>query len=268
MGDPVNTMTRLLFLGQKHIGQNCFQWLVANQSEHLQVVGAVSNIDTNNWWRDNAIYRATQESGLPFLDNSRRNSGGLAKMISDLEVNCLVSVNHGWIITDELLKSVNGMAFNMHLAKLPKYKGWNAFSHAILNQDPEFSVSVHWMVAALDSGDMAYEASLPILPDDTAISLYTRAERAGFEQFKLLVVDLAGGRTPPRRPLVGEGRVYGRRALDALREVTDFSDPVEVERRTRALFFPPYEPVFYRSEGRKIYLVPEGSWAGLNQAKP
>ena len=256
-------MNRVLFLGQKHIGQFCFDWLVQQQSEHMQVVGTVSNVDTNNWWKDNAIYRAAMQCGLPFLDNSKRNTDGIMKMISDLQVNCLISVNHGWIITGEILSAVNGMAFNLHLAKLPRYKGWNAFSHAILNQDMEFSVSLHWMVAALDSGDMAYEATLPILANDTAINLYRRAEAAGIEQFKLLVADLAAGHQPPRRPLTGEGKVYSRRSLDAFREVTDFSDPDEVERRTRALFFPPYEPVYIQSDSRKIYLIPEDGWRAM-----
>jgi hypothetical protein len=50
--------------------------------------------------------------------------------------------------------------------------------------------------------------------------------------------------------------IYPRNALSEHREILNTADEVEVDRKSRAFWFPPFEPAFYRTVGKKYYVVP------------
>lgn len=267
---PAGRPLRILFLGQKPIGTRAFHRLIERQCEALRIAGAVSNCGLRNWWQDNEIYRWCEQHGVPVIANERRNEAAIRALVEEQRINCLISVQHGWILPGELIAAVDGCAFNLHLAKLPEYKGWHAFTHALLNGDRQYGVSLHWMVAELDSGDIAFADELPIEPDDSAKSLYARAEELGLGLLERLIDCLAAGNLPPHLKPDGDPRFYGRALIDELREVRDPNDREEIDRKARALWFPPFEPAFIRCSGRKVYLVPESAqtaWAGAAAAR-
>ena len=251
----IERLSRILFMGQKPIGQQIFARLSA-ECERLTVVGAVSNTSVNCWWRDNEIYRNSRARRIPLIDNAKRNNDAICRLVAKRQVGCILSVQHPWILPPNAIESVDGFAFNLHLAPLPNFKGWYGVNHAILQALDSFGVSLHWMDQEVDSGDIAYSAVVPIHFDDTARTLYGRCEEAGLQNFDLLLEDLSACRTPPRHPLRGEHKSYERSALDIYREIMSLENPGEVERRVRALYFPPFEPAFVRLGGRKIFLIP------------
>lgn len=251
---------RVLYLGQKPIGRNCFDRLLARR-DAIEIVGVVSNTGFGNWWRNRSIADLCSVEGIPLIPNERRDASAIGAMIRDHCVDVLLSVQHPWILPAGLLEAVGGRAFNLHLAKLPEYKGWHACSHALLNGDAHFTSTIHWMVPEVDSGAIAYEESFPIAPSDTARSLYTRAEAAGLRLFDQLLDDLVGGRLPSRRLPTGVARFYDRTALDPLRGVDPGADPALLDLRARAFFFPPFEPAYIRWHDNKIYLLPHESRA-------
>ncbi|MEQ8389274.1 MAG: formyltransferase family protein [Alphaproteobacteria bacterium] len=245
----------ILFLGQKPVGQRAFARLLAEDS--LRPVAAVSNTSLKNWWRDNAIHRQSQAAGIPFIDNARRNNDLILKAIRDYRVDCLLSVQHGWILPEEVIDAVGGRAFNLHLAPLPDYKGWHGVNYTLLRRQSVYGYSLHMLAAEVDSGDMVYAGRVPVRPDDTALSLYRRTEDAAMEGFERLIGDLRANREPPRVPLKGAGEFFAPSDLDAFREITPDLPADEIETRVRALFFPPFEPAFMRIDGRKLFLLPE-----------
>lgn len=247
----------ILFLGQKPLGQRAFSMLLEAQEEGFRLAGAVSNISTENWWRDNAIYRLCEERGYPFISNEKRNHDAILECIATHQVDCLLSVQHGWILPEPVIEAVGGRAFNLHLSPLPDYKGWHGPSHAILDEREMFGVSLHWLTREVDAGEMAYYADVPIRPDDTAHSLYGRCEEAGLALFTELVKTLKNGKTPPRFRREGEARFYGPQDLEKHKAVTLPTDPEQVARVARACYFPPFEPAYILHEGRKIYLTLE-----------
>ena len=247
---------RVLYLGQKPIGRSCFDRLLAKRNA-IEIAGVVSNTTVENWWRDRSIADLCLQERIPLISNQQRDSSGVRAMIEDRRVDVILSVQHPWILPAELLEAVGGRAFNLHLAKLPEYKGWHACSHALLNGDASFTSTIHWMVPEVDSGAIAYEESFPIAPRDTARSLYTRAEAAGLRLFGQLLEELIEGRLPPQKPPAGAARFYNRTALDPLRGVDPNGEPGSLDVRARAFFFPPFEPAFIRWHDHKVYLLPQ-----------
>jgi phosphoribosylglycinamide formyltransferase-1 len=63
---------------------------------------------------------------------------------------------------------------NIHPSLLPKYKGLHTHQRAIEAGDAEAGCTVHWVSAGVDEGEIIAQASIPILPGDTADSLAAR----------------------------------------------------------------------------------------------
>ena len=246
---------RILFLGQKPIGQQTFARLKKCHDD-IKVVGVVSNVSLNVWWGDNEIYRACVEEALPFVSNDRRNNDEILDLVHNQKVTCVITVQHPWILPKSIIDAVHGFAFNLHLAPLPSFKGWYAANHAILQGVKKFGVSIHWVTEEVDSGHLAYAKSVEVRGDDTALTLYRRTENAGLLVFDRLLGDLTAGITPKRQRLQGEHRYYTKDMLGAYREIKTFQDPETVERQVRAMYFPPFEPSYMILANRKVFMVP------------
>lgn len=254
---------RVLFLGRKPIGERCFSRLRAKGS--VRLAAAVSNTTTGgayDWWGTASIHRDCARDGVPFVASEQRNEAAIAALIREHHIDTIVCVQHPWILSGSLLSLVGHRAFNLHLARLPDYKGYNSISHAILAGDPTYTATVHWMADDVDAGDIAFEVSVDVAAHDTARSLYDRAAAAGEAAFDRVVDCLARGADIPRTPLRGPGRFYPRDSLDSLRQIRDPSDPIEVDRKARAMYFPPFEPAYVVAGGARYHVLPAQAWAG------
>ena len=74
----------------------------------------------------------SKKNNIKFISNEKKNENEIIDSIKEHKINLIISVQHCWIFSDKILKSVNGNAYNLHNAKLPDYKGYNTINHAIL----------------------------------------------------------------------------------------------------------------------------------------
>jgi methionyl-tRNA formyltransferase len=248
-----------MFLGQGPLAElACALLLNLPEKAGLRVSIACSNPDgKDTWWGTAQIRELAGRHGVRFISNGQRNHSLLARSAAESSINCLISVGHPWILSELVLRSVNGpAAFNLHNGPLPRFGGFNAASHAILEGAACFGPTLHWMVPVPDAGPIAFQETFEIPRDVTARSLHDLTFRAGQRLFALLVDHLVEGRLPPRVPMMGSPTIYPRRALSEHREIANTASDVEVDRKSRAFWFPPFEPAFYRRSGKKYYVVP------------
>jgi methionyl-tRNA formyltransferase len=256
-------MNRIIFLGQKPIGEKCFFRLLEFESEKIRVVGAVSNSSTECWWSSAEIFKECGARRIPFVDNGRRNEDDLLDLIESENANMLISVQHSWILSSEILKRVNYNGFNLHNAKLPEYRGYNSFSHAILNQEVMYYSTIHRLADKVDQGDIAFEASFEINSEDTAHSLYLKSLHISQKIFLELLHALQMGKPIPAIKMKGKGKFYGKHSLDEIRIPPIGTSDEDLNLIARALYFPPFEPPYQLVDGKKEYLLPNASLAEL-----
>jgi methionyl-tRNA formyltransferase len=250
--DPAVTRRRILYLGQKPVGEAAWARLRTREREGFRVVAVCSNADAERvWWRSNEVFRT--RGPLPFVDNAERNEDELAAAMDDLAVNTIVCVHHPWILSGGLLERVGREAYTFHSAKLPDYRGFNAVNHALLNGDLAFTCTAHRMAREVDAGAILLEARFPIAADETALSLYAKAQQATLLIFDELVGRLLDARPFRERPVLGAGTFYPRSSIEGLREIRQ---PSESERKARAFYFPPFEPAYVVEDGRKRHVLP------------
>jgi methionyl-tRNA formyltransferase len=244
---------RVLYMGQKALGELCFKYLWTTE---IEVIGIISNARKDTWWKSRWLYEFAERKNIIFLQNESRNDSGVRKLIADEKIDTIISVQNPWILPNFILDAVGRRAFNLHNAKLPNYKGHNVINHEILNGEKIHTSTIHQMIVEPDMGDVIFTENIPILPNDTAKSLYEKALSSGVSVFTKLIDFLRTGETLPHIPIRGMGKFYPRNSIDSLREIKNINDPEEVDKKARAFYFPPFEPAYFRTLGKKFYVTP------------
>jgi methionyl-tRNA formyltransferase len=85
---------------------------------------------------------------------------------------------------------------NLHASLLPRYRGAAPIQHALLNGERDTGVSVMWMDAGMDAGDILLQRRLPIGDDDTAGDLFARLAELAAESLLIALDLIARGEAP------------------------------------------------------------------------
>jgi len=201
----------------------------------FKVCAVVSNDSIVSGLGEPLLYQEAKKDNLMFISNDQRNEDRILSVIKEKHVDYLLSVQHIWVLSKNLLDAVKE-AYNIHNAKLPEYKGYYSISHAILNGDKTYTSTAHYMIPKVDSGDIIFEKSVPIEENDTAKSLYDKTiESCKFLADKL-INHVANGWEIPRKKIEGEGKFYNKASLDKYKVM----EPEQITKQiVCAMYFPP-----------------------------
>lgn len=113
----------------------------------------------------------------------------------------------GGLFRPQLIEAVAGGILNAHMGPLPAIRGMNVLEWSLLLGAPP-AVTLHWVAAGIDTGDLIATTPLPVRAGDTITSLRARFVPVAVE---LIADHLAGvvAGTAPRQPQRrGDGRQY------------------------------------------------------------
>jgi len=129
-------------------------------------------------------------------------------------VDLLLNIHSLCVVHRDVVAAPRLGSFNLHPGPLPGYAGLNAPSWAIYHGERSHAVTLHWMDAAIDTGDIVASASIEITPADTGYTLSAKCARAGVPLVAALLT--AADAEPPcigRVPQpAGVRRYFGRGA--------------------------------------------------------
>ncbi len=78
------------------------------------------------------------------------------------------------VLTADFVAGWAGRMVNIHPSILPKFKGLHTHQRALDAQETNHGCTVHRVTAALDDGPILGQATVPVLPKDTAETLAAR----------------------------------------------------------------------------------------------
>lgn len=136
---------------------------------------------------------------LPVFQPQKARDGEAMSIVRQLNPELIVVAAYGKILPEELLNYPKYGSINVHSSLLPKYRGAAPINWAILNGEAETGVSIMYMAAALDAGDVIAQARTPIGPDEDAQTLTARLAELGAVTLSETVTALENGsatRTP------------------------------------------------------------------------
>jgi len=154
---------------------------------------------------------------VPVLEGTTfRKPKGLS-VLRGLGPDYIVSVHFPYIIPPEVLEIPRIGVLNLHPAYLPYNRGWHTPSWAIIEGTP-YGATLHWVDEGLDTGDIALRREVPILPSDTAHTLYQRVLAAEAELFRE-AIPLMMSRALPRIPQTGKATTHRKEDLASIQHL-------------------------------------------------
>lgn len=124
---------------------------------------------------DPVLNNRSKELGIPFFTSSNINSQDFLDTIKSHNCDILVSMSFNQIFKKKLINHAPMGIINCHAGKLPYYRGRNILNWALINDETEFGVTVHYIDEHIDTGDIILQESHRITDDDDYATLLERA---------------------------------------------------------------------------------------------
>lgn len=207
-----------------------------------------------------------QAHALPVMQpGSLRERADAIQSLRWLAPDVIVVAAYGHILPPSVLEIPTFSCLNVHASLLPAYRGAAPVTNALLDGIAETGVTIMLMDERMDTGPVLAQVKLPILADDTTISLGQRlANRGSALLVNTLSAWLAGAVEPtPQDQLPGHPSIC--RPLKKQDGRIAWTLPaVQIERMIRA--YTPWPTAFTKWKGQNFQL-----WQGYvmaGQAEP
>lgn len=164
------------------------------------------------------------------------------RVVEDVQPDYVVSCGYRHIVPESVLEIPSEGCLNLHPAYLPYNRGANPNVWSIVEGTPA-GVTLHYMDAGLDTGDVIARREVATTFSDTGKDLYERLEDAQVELFTDTWPDVVAGEHSVTEQSETDGTYHRTSDFEELCQL-DPDEEVRVKDfldRLRALTFPPYE---------------------------
>lgn len=141
------------------------------QDKSIQIMFIMVRYDK----RDPILLRLAGEHGISVEICDNVNSRLFIEHVKEYDADLFVSMSFNQIFKTELINLPRYKTINCHAGKLPFYRGRNILNWALINDEKEFGITVHYMDEGIDTGDIILQEVYPITDDDDYRTLLMRA---------------------------------------------------------------------------------------------
>lgn len=170
---------RIVFMGTPDFAVNVLQGLIDEYGS--QVVGVVSQPDKlvgrHQVLTNTPVKELALKYGIEVLQpvKIRKDYQGVLDLKPDIIITCA----YGQIIPSVILDYPKYGCINVHASLLPKLRGGAPIHKAIIDGYDKTGVTIMYMDASMDTGDMISKVEIPILDSDNLESLHDKLSVSG-----------------------------------------------------------------------------------------
>lgn len=135
---------------------------------------SIKFICVRNEGEDSDIRAIANKNHIDIFKTPDVNSKGFLSKIKKYEADLFVVDSFDQIFRTAILKMPPLGVINCHSGKLPFYRGRCPIIWAIINDEKEFGITVHYMDEGIDTGDIILQRSFEISDDDDFRTLSER----------------------------------------------------------------------------------------------
>ncbi|MBS1488879.1 MAG: methionyl-tRNA formyltransferase [Bacteroidetes bacterium] len=146
-----------------------FEKLISDQSLAIRFI--VPRTDT----QDDTLKNYANKYGIDYLFPEKVNSKTFLDKVNTYNCDLLVSMSFNQIFKTEIINLAPMGLINCHAGKLPFYRGRNILNWALINDEKEFGITVHYVDEGIDTGDIILQRTYQITDDDTYATLLEQA---------------------------------------------------------------------------------------------
>ena len=138
------------------------------------------------------VKTVAKELGIKVFQYEKFDKAASVEVVGE-RVDIAFVVAYGCYIPSCFIKSFDKEPLNIHLSKLPKYRGAAPVARSIMNGDSVTGFSIMKIAKEMDAGDVVFQRDLPIEVDDDTETLTWKLIKIGTSAIiELLPKYLAG----------------------------------------------------------------------------
>jgi methionyl-tRNA formyltransferase len=189
---------RIVFMGTPEFAQFTLQRLV---EEGFNIIGVVTMPDKpmgrhGSVLQSSPVKKYAVEQGIPVLQPEKLKDPAFIGQLSALKADLQIVV--AFRMLPEVVWNMPRLGtFNLHGSLLPQYRGAAPINWAIINGDKETGVTTFFLKHEIDTGDIIYRESIPILPTDNAGTMHDKLMALGADLTVKTLNDILANRVKP-----------------------------------------------------------------------
>lgn len=219
------------------------------------------------------LHQNCTELVVVFTEDVRNDTSGFVSYCNEHDIKILkhddikeyVQINTGWDviisnlysrkIENHILKIADKIAMNIHPAPLPEYRGVFGYNFAILNGDTEYGVTAHKLSEKFDRGDIIeVERFTYNCGNGWLDELVPMAEEHMYHLLTKVMTKIINDENLTLTKQ-GNGNYYSLSDFENAKRISLNDNKLDIDKKIRAFWYPPYEGAFIEMNGQKYSLV-------------
>lgn len=176
--------TKIGYFADGPWSHNAFDLLVKDES--IEICFIVPRSDS----LDSILYDYSLKYNIIYLKGYNINSDEFYEITKHFHCDLFISMSFNQIFKQKILTQPMMGAINCHAGKLPFYRGRNILNWALINDEKEFGITVHFIDTGIDTGDIILQRCFPISEKDNYSTLlnisYIECAKVLYDAIKLL----------------------------------------------------------------------------------
>ena len=144
------------------------------------------------------VLERARKLNIPSVVFTRKDfyeSNSVVDVLREHEIDLIVLAGFLWLIPENLLKSFPRRIINIHPALLPKYGGKGMYGdkvhQAVIHSGDKLTgISIHYVNDHYDEGEIIFQESFEIQPDDTAESIAQKVHSLEYLHFPRVIEEV------------------------------------------------------------------------------
>jgi len=141
--------------------------------------------------KDETLKGYCNEFGIDYIKHKNVNSSEFIGLVANYNSDLFVSMSFNQIFGKELMNLPRLKTINCHAGKLPFYRGRNILNWALINDEKDFGITVHYLDEGIDTGDIIIQRTYKISDEDNYATLlkiaHVECANILFEAIELII---------------------------------------------------------------------------------
>ena len=146
------------------------------------------------------VHERAKELNIPSVTFSREDfvkAEPILNLLNEYKIDCIVLAGFLLKVPEVLINAFPDKIINIHPALLPNYGGKGMFGHHVheavkASGDTESGITIHYVNAHYDEGNIIFQAKCPVLPTDTPDMIADKVHALEYEHFPKVIGELWG----------------------------------------------------------------------------
>ena len=149
---------------------------------------------------DAFVHQRAQKLHVPSFTFTREdfvNGAKIFDFLKSYQIDCIILAGFLLKIPEVLIEAFPQKIINIHPALLPKYGGKGMYGHYVHQavadaKETESGITIHYVNAHYDEGNIIFQATCPVLPTDTADMIADKVHALEYEFFPKVIEEIWG----------------------------------------------------------------------------